>query len=212
MMRHRVAKVLLASALAFQVACSSGDGAQNGATGGAASGGTSTAGGGSGVRQAAADRQRARPAGSGNSGTRRRAFRRRRSSRGRSSFRGYGGYGRLGDHRDRRRRRRRGRLRRRWRCHRRLRRHGRWWDGRVRPVSKGRQSLQDLTARRFDHPWCQIVGRGGYRSQLFKLVVAANQKVAFTGSLSNGPTQVSGQPFSRMHEGTLAGRSVNSLR
>ena len=41
----------------------------------------------------------------------------------------------------------------------------------------------------------------GYRSQLFKLVVAAKQKVTFTGSLTNGPTQVSGQPFPRMHEG-----------
>jgi lysophospholipase L1-like esterase len=42
---------------------------------------------------------------------------------------------------------------------------------------------------------------GGYRSQLFKLIVAANQKVTFTGSLTSGPTQVSGQPFPRMHEG-----------
>jgi lysophospholipase L1-like esterase len=42
---------------------------------------------------------------------------------------------------------------------------------------------------------------GGYRSQLFKLIVAANQKVTFTGSLTNGPTQVSGQTFPRMHEG-----------
>jgi lysophospholipase L1-like esterase len=42
---------------------------------------------------------------------------------------------------------------------------------------------------------------GGYRSQLFKLIVAANQKVTFTGSLANGPTQVSGQNFPRMHEG-----------
>ena len=41
----------------------------------------------------------------------------------------------------------------------------------------------------------------GYRSQLFKLIVAAKQKVTFTGSLTNGPTQVSGQPFPRMHEG-----------
>ena len=41
----------------------------------------------------------------------------------------------------------------------------------------------------------------GYRSQLFKLIVAANQKVTFTGSLTNGPTQVSGQTFPRMHEG-----------
>jgi lysophospholipase L1-like esterase len=41
----------------------------------------------------------------------------------------------------------------------------------------------------------------GYRSQLFKLVVAAKQKVTFTGSLSAGPTQVSGQTFPPMHEG-----------
>jgi lysophospholipase L1-like esterase len=41
----------------------------------------------------------------------------------------------------------------------------------------------------------------GYRSQLFKLIIAANQKVTFTGSLANGPTQVSGQTFPRMHEG-----------
>jgi lysophospholipase L1-like esterase len=42
---------------------------------------------------------------------------------------------------------------------------------------------------------------GGYRSQLFKLIVAASQKVTFTGSLTNGPTQVSGQTFPRNHEG-----------
>src|SRR4051812_9169091 len=41
----------------------------------------------------------------------------------------------------------------------------------------------------------------GYRSQLFKLIVAAKQKVTFTGSLSGGPAQVSGQTFPRMHEG-----------
>ncbi|MEO5769623.1 MAG: hypothetical protein ABIS92_14825, partial [Polyangia bacterium] len=41
----------------------------------------------------------------------------------------------------------------------------------------------------------------GYRSQLFKLIVAASQKVTFTGSLAAGPTQVSGQTFPRMHEG-----------
>ena len=41
----------------------------------------------------------------------------------------------------------------------------------------------------------------GYRSQLFKLIVAAKQKVTFTGSLTNGPTTVSGQTFPRMHEG-----------
>lgn len=41
----------------------------------------------------------------------------------------------------------------------------------------------------------------GYRSALFKLIVAAKQKATFTGSLSNGPAQVSGQTFPRMHEG-----------
>jgi hypothetical protein len=41
----------------------------------------------------------------------------------------------------------------------------------------------------------------GYRSALFELIVAADQKVVFTGSLSNGPTQVSGQAFPRSHEG-----------
>jgi hypothetical protein len=41
----------------------------------------------------------------------------------------------------------------------------------------------------------------GYRSALYKLIVAAKQKATFTGSLSNGPAQVSGQNFPRMHEG-----------
>ena len=41
----------------------------------------------------------------------------------------------------------------------------------------------------------------GYRSQLFKLIVAANQNVTFTGSLSNGPSTVSGQTFPKNHEG-----------
>jgi lysophospholipase L1-like esterase len=41
----------------------------------------------------------------------------------------------------------------------------------------------------------------GYRSALFKLVVAANQKVTFIGSLSNGPSTVSGQTFPKNHEG-----------
>ncbi len=50
----------------------------------------------------------------------------------------------------------------------------------------------------------------GYRSQLFKLIVAANQKVTFTGSLANGPAQESGQPFPRMHEGH-SGWTINQL-
>jgi hypothetical protein len=41
----------------------------------------------------------------------------------------------------------------------------------------------------------------GYRSQIFKSIIAARQKVTFVGSLTNGPTQVSGQTFPRMHEG-----------
>ncbi len=39
-------------------------------------------------------------------------------------------------------------------------------------------------------------GNGGYRGPLFADVIAAGQKITFTGSLSNGPTTVSGQAFS----------------
>ncbi|MEO6097812.1 MAG: GDSL-type esterase/lipase family protein [Fibrobacteria bacterium] len=41
----------------------------------------------------------------------------------------------------------------------------------------------------------------GYRSQLFALIVAAKQKVTFVGSLSKGPTTVSGTAFPRSHQG-----------
>ena len=41
----------------------------------------------------------------------------------------------------------------------------------------------------------------GYRSELFKDAVTANQKVTLTGSLSNGPSMVSGQTFPKNHEG-----------
>jgi hypothetical protein len=41
----------------------------------------------------------------------------------------------------------------------------------------------------------------GYRAPLFKLIVAAKQKVTFTGSREDGPSQVSGQAFPRNHEG-----------
>jgi hypothetical protein len=41
----------------------------------------------------------------------------------------------------------------------------------------------------------------GYRAPLFALAVAARQKMTFTGSQSNGPTTVSGQPFPQNHEG-----------
>src|SRR5438067_2385585 len=41
----------------------------------------------------------------------------------------------------------------------------------------------------------------GYRSALFKLIVAASQNVTFIGSLTNGPTTVSGKTFPSHHEG-----------
>jgi len=42
---------------------------------------------------------------------------------------------------------------------------------------------------------------GGYRSPLYKLILAAKKKATFTGSQAHGPAQVSGQPFPRSHEG-----------
>jgi lysophospholipase L1-like esterase len=44
-------------------------------------------------------------------------------------------------------------------------------------------------------------GNGGYRGPLFGLAVGAGQNITFTGSLSNGPTTVSGQPFPQRNEG-----------
>jgi hypothetical protein len=44
-------------------------------------------------------------------------------------------------------------------------------------------------------------GNGGYRGPLFASVVAAGQKITFTGSLTNGPSTVSGQPFPQKNEG-----------
>jgi len=44
-------------------------------------------------------------------------------------------------------------------------------------------------------------GNGGYRGPLFASAVAASQKITFTGSLSNGPTTVSGQTFPKNNEG-----------
>jgi lysophospholipase L1-like esterase len=41
----------------------------------------------------------------------------------------------------------------------------------------------------------------GYRSPLFKLVVAASQKINYVGSRSSGPTTVTGKPFPKNHEG-----------
>ncbi len=44
-------------------------------------------------------------------------------------------------------------------------------------------------------------GNAGYRGPLFASVVAAGQKITFTGSLSDGPSTVSGQTFPRNNEG-----------
>jgi lysophospholipase L1-like esterase len=41
----------------------------------------------------------------------------------------------------------------------------------------------------------------GYRGPLFATVVAAQQKITFTGSLSNGPDSVAGQTFPKRNEG-----------
>jgi lysophospholipase L1-like esterase len=42
---------------------------------------------------------------------------------------------------------------------------------------------------------------GGYRGPLFASAVAAGQRITFTGSLSNGPSTVSGQTFPKKNEG-----------
>ena len=42
---------------------------------------------------------------------------------------------------------------------------------------------------------------GAYRVELFSKAVAAQQKITFTGSLSNGPTTVAGQAFPQKNEG-----------
>ncbi len=44
-------------------------------------------------------------------------------------------------------------------------------------------------------------GNAGYRGPLFSSAVAAQQKITFTGSLSNGPSTVSGQTFPTKNEG-----------
>ena len=47
----------------------------------------------------------------------------------------------------------------------------------------------------------QSTDAGGYRSQLFKLVVAASKNITFLGSQSAGPATVSGVTFPKSHEG-----------
>jgi lysophospholipase L1-like esterase len=45
------------------------------------------------------------------------------------------------------------------------------------------------------------LNNAGYRGPLFASAVAAGKKITFTGSLSNGPTTVSGQTFPQKNEG-----------
>jgi len=44
-------------------------------------------------------------------------------------------------------------------------------------------------------------GNAGYRGPLFALSVSAQQKITFSGSLSNGPSTIAGQPFPQKNEG-----------
>jgi lysophospholipase L1-like esterase len=43
--------------------------------------------------------------------------------------------------------------------------------------------------------------KGGYRGPLFERIVAAQQQITFTGSVSNGASMISSQPFPRRNEG-----------
>ena len=218
MMRHLVAKVLLATALALGGACSSGDGAPNEGTGGGASGGTTAIGGGSGGAtggDAGADRRRARPAGSENAGPAGGipaleeqppvAIRRRVWAGRQRRMAVTGGAGGCGTAEARR--RGAGGAATGGRCsgqqHGRLRRRRRAAAGRSRTLRARRMAVPARSCRSvIRSPGASNTSDdGGYRSQLFKLIVSAKQKVTFTGSLTNGPTQVSGQPFPRMHEG-----------
>ena len=229
MTRQLVAKVLLATALAVGGACSSGDGAPNEGTGGSASGGTTATGGASGERQAArppADGRRAGPEASEECRNKpggipaleeqgpvgiRRGVRADRCSRGqavevpaaraapaawaapppRAALAARGGAGGM------RRRHRQGGA-----------------AGMGGGAAGGAGGTVAYAPCPTNGSPCKILPFGdsitegvkssddaGYRSQLFKLIVAAKQKVTFTGSLTNGPTQVSGQTFPRMHEG-----------
>ena len=208
MMRRGVAIVLLAITLALEAACSSGDGAQSDGTGGGASGGTSATAGGSGGAtggdaeggQAGATGgigglagQDGGPFGAGGATAGGHAS----AGIGGSAIAATGGTGGSGA-----------------------------TDGGIggsSPTGGGTGGGGALgggggavvyTPCPTNRSPCNILplgdsitrgvkssDEGGYRSQLFKLIVAGNQKVTFSGSLSNGPTQVSGQPFPRLHEG-----------
>ena len=200
MMRHWVAKVFLVTALALGGACSSGEGAQNAEAGGDASGGMSAAGGGSGEAtggDASGGQTTGAPGGiggmpgqaGGHSGAGGAATGGYPSAgMGGWVFTGTGGGGMSGS-------------------------GATGGTGGAGAIGGGGGTVAYAPCPTNASP-CKILplgdsitrgvkssDDGGYRSQLFKLIVAANQKVTFTGSLANGPTQVSGQPFPRMHEG-----------
>lgn len=191
MTRHLIAKVLLSTALAVGGACSSGDGVPNEGTGGSASGGTTATGGASGGATGGAaaagqatggtggmPEQTGGHSGAGGAATGGHPSR----GMGGSVLAGTGGGGAAG-------------------------------MGGAAATGGAGGTVVYAPCPTNGTP-CKILPFGdsitegvkssdgaGYRSQLFKLIVAAKQKVTFTGSLTNGPTQVSGQTFPRMHEG-----------
>jgi lysophospholipase L1-like esterase len=209
MTRHPVAKVLLAIALAVGGACASGDGAPNGGTGGSASGGTTAVGGASGGATGGAatggqttggiggiggiggvPEQAGGHSGAGGAATGGHPS----GGMGGSALTGTGGGGASGM-------------------------GGATATAGVGGIggataTGGAGGIVGYVPCPTNSTPCKILPFGdsitegakssddaGYRSQLFKLIVAAKQKVTFTGSLTNGPTQVSGQTFPRMHEG-----------
>jgi GDSL-like Lipase/Acylhydrolase family len=199
--RHLLAKVLLATALVAGAACSAGDGAQNGGTGGSASGGTTATGGGSGGATGGAATGGQTSGGTsgtagiagqagGHSGAAGTATGGHPSSGGTagSVFTGAGG-GAAGE-------------------------MGGAGGTAGATGTGGAGGTVAYAPCPTNGSVCKILpfgdsitrgakstDDGGYRSPLFKLIVAAKQKITFVGSAANGPTQVSGQPFPRNHEG-----------
>jgi lysophospholipase L1-like esterase len=180
---HLFAKVLLTTALAVGAGCSSGDTAPNEGTGGSASGGTTANGGGaSGQATAAGATGEQAPAGTGGiGGTPESAGTHSgggEAATGGGSLAGMGGAVSAGTGGG-----------------------GAGGTGAYAPCPPNGSPCKILPLGDSITHGARSSDDAGYRSQLFKLIVAANQNVTFTGSLTNGPTQVLGQPFPRMHEG-----------
>ena len=201
MTRHLVAKVLFATALTVGAGCSSGDSAPNEGTGGMASGGTTAgepAGGGTGG-QGIAGHATSGTAGTVTAGTGGMPEMAGAHSGGAGGTTGGGASSGMG-----------GAV-------------SAGMNGGGAAGAAGAGGTGAYAPCPMNGTPCKILPLGdsitrgakssndaGYRSQLFKLIVAANQKVTFTGSLTNGPTQESGQPFPRMHEGH-SGWTINQL-